>query len=610
MRFSKLIDPFAPAEGPPPQRLVPFIRWALAGAWKVVGLATLVSMALGVLEALGALVIGRVIDTVLGAGPERFDDTFLWSVAILIGVFLILRPLLIVASAAMTGLALAPNLFPLVLARLNRHTLGQSMRFFEDDFAGRLAQKEIQTGTALTESVVETVNAIAFALVTVAMTTIILAGVGLWLSAALAVWIAIYVVLIRRLLPLVRARSKARAAARAVVSGQIVDTLSNMSTVKLFANAEHEDRAALEAIGSFRAAAIAWGRMAVLFRGLLMTFAGLLPVTLVGGTIWLWHTGQASAGDIAMAGLLSTRIAQMTGWVSFTAMTIFSHLGEVEDGMRTLSPAHEVTDRKCAAHPRPSRGAIAFHNVSFHYGRSDGVGLSDFSLDIRPGERVALVGRSGAGKSTVTSLLLRLYDVEAGRIELDGRDIAGLTQDGLRRQIAMVRQETTMFNRSAFDNVRYGRPEAGMREVHAAARAARAHDFILGLQDREGRTGYAAHLGERGVKLSGGQRQRIALARAILKDAPILVLDEATSALDSEVEAEIQEALDRLMEGRTVIAIAHRLSTIARMDRIVVLEKGRIAEQGSHGELMARGGLYAGFWTRQSGGFIGVEAAE
>ncbi|MEM9010305.1 MAG: ABC transporter ATP-binding protein [Pseudomonadota bacterium] len=608
--LADLIEPFARAPGPPPTTVGAFMRWALSGTWPMIALATLTSMLIGAIEAASALLVGWVIDTALESDPASFMADYAWSIALIVLLYLVIRPGLTVVNAAFSSLILGPGIFPLTLSRLNRHTLGQSLSFFDDDYAGRLAQKEMQTANSLTEIVVETINAIALCLMTVIATGVVLGGVSPWMTAALAVWLAAYVVLIRWLLPIVRVRSKARAAARAGVTGQVVDTFTNIATVKLFAQGSREDDAAETALSRFRDTAIAWGRMSVLFRAVLMTFAGLLPVSLIGGALWLWNTGAATAGDIAMAALLSTRIAQMTGWVSFTAMQIFSHLGEVEDGVRTLSPAHTIVDADGAAAPRRAEGRIAYEDVSFHYGKTTGVGLTDFSLAIAPGEKVALVGRSGAGKSTALALLLRLYEVEAGRITLDGADIAGLTQDGLRRQIAMVRQETAMFNRSARANIAYGRPEATEAEILAAARQAEAHEFILGLQDREGRTGYDAHLGERGVKLSGGQRQRIALARAILKDAPILALDEATAALDSETEAAVQAGLERLMQGRTVIAIAHRLSTIAHMDRIVVLEEGRIVEEGRHAELLARGGLYAGFWARQSGGFIGIEAAE
>jgi ATP-binding cassette subfamily B protein len=331
---------------------------------------------------------------------------------------------------------------------------------------------------------------------------------------------------------------------------------------------------------------------------------------MIGIALWLWHAGEAGPGTIAMAGLLSTRLAQMSGWLSFTAMGIFADIGTIEDGIQTLAAPHGLTDRPGAVDPGRVAGAIRFEDVGFKYGRDGKGGLDGFSLTIRPGEKVALVGRSGAGKSTAVMLLLRLHDVEAGRITLDGTDIRDLTQDGLRKQIALVTQEAAMFNRSAMDNILYGRPDAGEAAAVAAAREASADRFVAELRDFKGRTGYAAHLGERGVKLSGGQRQRIALARAILKDAPVLALDEATSALDSETEAAVQGALGRLMEGKTVIAIAHRLSTIARMDRIVVLDAGRIVEEGSHQELLDAGGLYARLWARQSGGFIAAEAAE
>jgi ATP-binding cassette subfamily B protein len=316
---------------------------------------------------------------------------------------------------------------------------------------------------------------------------------------------------------------------------------------------------------------------------------------------------MAGAGDIAAAGTVTIRIAQMTGWVSFTLMNIYANLGEVEDGIRTLTPPHQLTDAK-DARELPHASAIDFRDVSFAYGQRTG-GVDGINLKIAPGEKIAIVGASGAGKSTLVSLLLRLYDTEKGAVLVDGRDVREVSQESLRRQIGMVTQETAMFNRSARENILYGRPDASEEEMIAAAKRARAHDFILGLRDHAGHKGYDAHLGERGVKLSGGQRQRIALARAILKDAPILVLDEATSALDSEVEAEIQAALDEVMEGKTVLAIAHRLSTIARMDRIIVLDQGRIFEEGTHAELLARGGLYARFWARQSGGFIGLDAA-
>jgi len=394
-----------------------------------------------------------------------------------------------------------------------------------------------------------------------------------------------------------------------MVSGQVVDTITNIRTVKLFAHAAFEDLVALHSMAVFRERSLEFGVISTWFRLALMALAGALPVVLIGGTVWLWQQGSASAGAIAAAGAIAMRIAQMSGWVSFTLMSIYTAIGEIEDGMRTLSAPYSLDDAPGAVALARVRGEIRFEHASFAYGRQRG-GVEAIDLTVRAGEKLGIVGASGAGKSSLVALLLRLYDTESGRILIDGQDVRAVTQESLRRQIGMVTQETAMFNRSARDNILYGRPDATEAEVIAAARAAEAHDFIAGMVDHVGRKGYAAFLGERGVKLSGGQRQRIALARAFLKDAPILVLDEATSALDSEVEASIQHALGRVMQGKTVLAIAHRLSTIAAMDRIVVMDQGRIVEQGSHAALLAEGGLYARYWNRQSGGFIGTDESE
>jgi ATP-binding cassette, subfamily B, bacterial len=606
-RFAGMIDAFARADGPPPDRLAPFLKWALAGAGPAIALTLAVSVGIGLSEVGSAFVVGWLIDLAQAREPSSlFAET--WPILLAAAAFfLFLRPGLMGLGAALTAVTLGPNLYPLVLSRLNRHTIGQSLTFFDDDFAGRIAQKQQQTARAITEVVSETVNTLGFAVSAILGAIVLVAAVHPALALGMLVWLGGYGLLIRHYLPQIRRRSKDRAAARAVVTGQVVDTVTNIATVKLFSHGAHEDEATLRALGGYRNATVGFGTVTASFRFWLMALAGALPVMLIGGALWLWTGGAASAGDIATAGLIATRIAQMSGWVSMTAMGIFANIGEIEDGIRTLSPAHAIVDAPAAASPSRVTGTVGFEDVRFGYGRREAA-LDGFDLRVAPGEKVALVGRSGAGKTTAVSLLLRLYEVEGGRITLDGTDIRDMTQDALRAQIGMVRQETAMFNRSAMANIRYGRPGASEADVIEAARRAEAHDFILTLRDFKGRAGYDAHLGERGVKLSGGQRQRIALARVILKNAPVLVLDEATSALDSEVEAAIQDTLDTVMDGKTVIAIAHRLSTIARMDRIVVLDAGRIAEEGSHAELLARGGLYARFWNRQSGGFINLAA--
>ncbi|MFP4328075.1 MAG: ABC transporter ATP-binding protein, partial [Paracoccaceae bacterium] len=542
-------------------------------------------------------------------GPEGFfSGRNLGLILGALAFFLLARPVMFGLSAASNAIIVQPNVNPLVLSRLHRWSLGQAVTFFDDDFAGRIAQKQMQTARAVTDVAVEFINVVAFALASLAGSVLLLGSIGWEVALVFAVWLVAYFALIRWFLPRIRARSADRAGARANVSGQVVDTITNIKTVKLFAHDDHEDRAALGAMEGFRAAALRFGRVSAGFRLALMTLAGFLPVLLIGGTLLLWQQGAASAGDIVAAGAVSIRIAQMTGWVSFTLMAIYSNVGEVEDGMRTLTPRKRVEDSPGATPLRVRGGRIEFHDVGFAYGRDVG-GVEHIALNVEPGEKLGIVGASGAGKSTLVALLLRLYDPEQGRITIDDQDIREVTQESLRRNIGMVTQETAMFNRSARENILYGRPDATDEEMIAAARKAEADDFIRDLQDHKGRTGYDAHLGERGVKLSGGQRQRIALARAILKDAPILVLDEATSALDSEVEASIQEALERVMEGKTVLAIAHRLSTLSSMDRIVVLDRGRIVEQGTHDSLLAKRGLYARYWERQSGGFIGVKDA-
>ena len=601
--LADLIDGFAPADGAPPRALWPFLRWCLAGTWPVIWVATLFSAIAGAMEVASAWLLGVVIDAALTAGPEAFFADHALLIGVYVGFYLIFRPFFFGASAAFNGIVLPPNLAPLIQSRLHRWSLGHAVSFFDNDFAGRIAQKQMQTATALVNVVTEVINAGAFAIATLVGAVVMLVAIDWRIGLMLLVWTVGYAWMIHWFMPRIRVLSKTRAAARANVTGQIVDTITNIKTVKLFGHVDYEDETAIEAMKGYRNAALDFGYLSTGFRFALMFTAGILPVALVLGAVALWQAGSVTAGEIAATGAVSMRIAQMTGWVSFTLMGIYANVGEIEDGMRTLTPPHDLTDADEAVDLPSSTGRIAFEGVSFAYGRRTG-GVDGIDLVVEPGQKVGIVGASGAGKSTLVALLLRLYDTEKGRVSLDGIDVRTIRQDSLRRQIAMVTQDTAMFNRSAFDNILYGRPGASEADVHDAAKRAEAHEFIEKLVDHRGRKGYGAFLGERGVKLSGGQRQRVALARAILKDAPILVLDEATSALDSEVEAAIQTALERVMAGKTVLAIAHRLSTLAHMDRIIVMDAGRIVEQGTHAQLLARRGLYARYWDRQSGGFI------
>ena len=606
MKVSDWINPFQPADGPPPETLIAFMRWALRGAFWPIMLGSAVAVISGMIEVASALILGLIIDAALAGTPANFFADNLTLILVILAFFLVFRPAWLGLSGVMQSVVLAPQIYALILSRLNKHTLGQSVTFFDDDFAGRIAAKQMQAARALTDVVVEFVHTIMFAFASLIGSLILVLTMDAWSAVLLALWIMAYIGFIRVFMPRIRKASMARAAARAMVTGQVVDTVTNIKTVKLFAHDDHEDQAANQAMDRFRVAGVRWGWVSASFRFLLMTLAGVLPLILVGATLVFWTRGTATAGDIAVAGSIGLRLAQMTGWVSFTLMGMYSNIGEVEDAVKTLAPSHRLRDDPDAPALQVSDAVVTLDNLTFTYGGGPG-GLTDVTLTIGAGEKLGIVGASGAGKSTLVALLLRLYDPEAGRVLIDGQDISRVTQNSLRRQISMVTQETAMFNRSAYDNISYGTPDATRDQVIDAAQKAEADRFIRDLRDFKDRTGYDAHLGERGVKLSGGQRQRIAIARAILKDAPILVLDEATSALDSEVEASIQSALETVMDGKTVIAIAHRLSTLARMDRIIVLDAGAIVEQGSHAELLAQDGLYARYWNRQSGGFITVE---
>ena len=549
-----------------------------------------------------------MIDSALASsGDNLFDGNFMLYAGS-IAFFLVLRPTLFAASSYMQSIVVTPNVSNLVLSRIHRWTLDQSVTFFDNDFAGRIAQKEMQTARAVSDVVMEILQTVLFALASIVGASLMLLAVDEVLAATLFVWLIAYLAMIRFFMPIVRKRSGKRAGARAMVTGQIVDTVTNIKTVKLFAHNQHEDNAALRAMDDFRIRSIEYGVVASWFRFCLNFIGGILPVMMVGGSLWFWSNGNISAGDIAATGAISLRLSQMTGWVSYVLMAVYSNLGEIEDGMKTLSPDHDLTDAADAKPLSVTSGKIEFNKVSFAYGGTIS-SIDNISLTISPGEKVGVVGASGAGKSTLVSILLRLYNSDQGFVKIDDQDLKSVTQESLRRQIGMVTQETALFNRSAMDNIMYGKPSATKEDVINAARQAEAHEFISSLKDHKDREGYDAHLGEQGVKLSGGQRQRIALARAILKDAPILVLDEATSALDSEVESSIQAALEKVMQGKTVLAIAHRLSTLIKMDKIIVMDKGKIVEVGSHEVLVENNGLYARYWRRQSGGFIETRLA-
>ncbi|MBK1636130.1 ABC transporter ATP-binding protein [Rhodovulum adriaticum] len=609
--FESLVDPYAPyaQNDTPPRRLLPFL-WGYARPFSRVFVLSLVA---GVLVA-GVEVwlihaLGQVVDVLSTGTPEQVWDSHGWALIGLAVFLLVLRPLLQGLDVALLNNAIMPNFGTLIRWRSHAHVLRQSVGWFEEDFAGRIANRIMQTPPAAGEAVFQVFDALTFATAYVTGALILLGQADPRLAIPLVIWLVMYAALVRWTIKRIGPASKAASEARSMVTGRVVDAYTNMQSVKLFAHHDRELAYAKEAIDRTRETFAAEMRIFTRMDVGLTLLNGFLIVGVVGWAIALWMQGAASVGIVAAATALTLRLNAMTSWIMWALSSFFRSLGVVAEGMETIAQPIALTD---AADARPltlAQGGIRLDGLTHHYGRGSG-GLQSLDLTIAPGEKVGLVGRSGAGKSTLVKLLLRFYDAEGGRILIDGQDIAHVTQESLRRHIGMVGQEASLMHRSVRDNILYGRPEASEDEMIAAAKRAEAHDFILDLEDPQGRRGYDAHVGERGVKLSGGQRQRVSLARVILKDAPILVLDEATSALDSEVEAAIQETLYGVMEGKTVIAIAHRLSTIAHMDRIVVLDDGQIAEQGTHAELLAQNGLYARFWAHQSGGFIGTEAAE
>ncbi|GAB4268468.1 MAG: ABC transporter ATP-binding protein [Pararhodobacter sp.] len=609
--FENLVDPYVAytATDTPPRRLWPFL-WDYARPFrKVFAVTALMSVSVAFVE-IGLLwYLGRLVDLLEASGPQGFWSAHGLEMALAAVALLVIRPLLQLIDVGLVNNAILPNFGTLIRWRAHRHVLRQSVGWFENDFAGRIANRIMQTPPAAGEAVFQIFDALGYSTAYVIGAGVLLAGADPRLALPLLVWLALYLLLVRWTILRIGPASQAASDARSAVTGRVVDAYTNIHSVKMFAQDGLETDYAKEAIEQARVTFQREMRLFTIMDFCLVVLNGFLIVAVVGWAVWLWSGGSATLGVVAAASALVLRLNAMTGWIMWAVSSFFRNLGVVAEGMETIAQPITLVDAPNAAPLEFGKGRIVISHLRHHYGRGSG-GLNDVSLTIEPGEKIGLVGRSGAGKSTLVKLLLRFYDPEGGKIELDGQDISTVTQDSLRARIGMVQQDSALLHRSVRENILYGRPGASEDEMRDAARRAEAHEFIENLTDAEGRRGYDARVGERGVKLSGGQRQRIAIARVILKDAPILVLDEATSALDSEVEAAIQETLYGMMKGKTVIAIAHRLSTIARMDRIVVMDEGRIVEQGTHAELLAREGLYARFWARQSGGFIGTEPGE
>jgi len=606
--FENLIDPYEPdpSDGAFPDRLIPFYLKMLRPArWLIA-----VSMALGLVTATVEVLIVRfasdLVDMLSAADPATLWTDHRAELIAMIVVALLIRPLSIVIDAFLMNQGYYAPVATSIRWRTHRKLLNQSVSFFSDDFAGRLANKQLQLAPALNDSVYMVTNALWYALSFIVGGAVILAEVDLRLLIPLAVWFVAYCAVAAIFVPRITRAGRDMAEARSVLAGRIVDSYTNIQTVKLFAHGDAEERYTKVALDEFRDEFFRVNRIHTALEFAMTGLSTLLIGGVIGYAVWLWADGSVTVGTVAAAVALVVRLLGLVEWIMWTLSSLFQNIGTVQEGMETVSQPLGLTDRADAAKFRLSRGEIRFERVTHHYGREAG-GVADIDLTVRGGERVGLVGRSGAGKSTLVNLALRFHDPDEGRVLIDEQDLASCTQDSVRARIAMVTQDTALLHRSIAENIRYGRPDATMDEVWEAATKVSAHRFIPELVDREGRTGMEAHVGERGVRLSGGQRQRIALARAVLKDAPILMLDEATSALDSEVEAEIQAALYAFMQGKTVIAIAHRLSTIQRMDRIVVMDRGRIVEEGGHDALLSRDGLYARFWERQSGGLIGTQ---
>ncbi len=606
--FETILTPTAPPPpGEPPDGLAAFYWHFVRQSRALVIALFTVGTVSALLDALIPAFLGRLVALITRYQPAELWTQARWQLTGMAVVLLVVRPAGLLLRNLVTNQAIVPGLTNLTRWQSHWHVVRQSWTFFQNDFAGRVANRVMQVGPALRESVVATTNAVWYIVIYGGSAMLLMGHADARLAIPMALWFVVYAVLLRWFVPRARTRSRRNSEARSAVTGGVVDSYTNILTVKLFARATDEDAYVSDLIGHQTDLYRSSTRLLTLWALMLQVTNACMVVGTAGLSIWLWQRGTVGVNVVAMALPLAWQVNNIAGWVSDSVTSIFENVGVVQDSMRSIAVTRQHADAPGARDLRVTAGEIRFEGVQFGYGTQRGV-LHGVDLTIRPGERIGLVGQSGAGKSTLVNLLLGFYSPEAGRIVIDGQDIAGVTQESLRGQIGMVTQDTSLLHRSIRDNIRYGRPSAPEAEVLDAARRAHADVFITTLEDWNGRRGYDAHVGERGVKLSGGQRQRVAIARVILKDAPILVLDEATSALDSEVENAIQEQLDGLMEGRTVIAIAHRLSTLARMDRIVVLDRGEIVEQGTHAALLAAEGAYARLWLRQSGGFRDSDA--
>jgi ATP-binding cassette subfamily B multidrug efflux pump len=590
----------------PPKGFFSFVWQATSGVRRYLVAMTLLTAAIGAFEALFFAILGRIVDWLSHIPPDRLWEQERTTLLLFAG--------LLAATPALVGLqtlfkyqVLGGN-FPMRLRwNFHRLMLNQSMNFYQDEFAGRVAAKVMQTALALRDVCFILGDILVYVAIYFFTLVAVVGNFSGWLSLPFIGWFILYAAALRYFVPRMSRVAQSQADARSLMTGRISDAYTNIATVKLFSHAGREAGYAKLAMQDFLKTVYKQMRLVTTFEVVNQTLGALLIISATGVALLLWTDNQIGVGAVAAAGAMSLRLNGMSHWVMWEMASLFEQIGTVQDGIATLSRQHMVTDVPEAKPLQIGRADIRFEDVVFAYGGTRPV-IDHLSLHIKPGEKIGLVGRSGAGKSTLVNLLLRFYDIEQGRVAIDGQDIKYVTQSSLRANIGMVTQDTSLLHRSVRENILYGRPDAADADMMAAAKRAEAHDFIMRLTDPEGRTGYDAHVGERGVKLSGGQRQRIAIARVMLKDAPILLLDEATSALDSEVEAVIQSSLYRLMEGKTVIAIAHRLSTIAAMDRLIVMDKGRIVEEGNHQSLIELNGLYARLWTRQSGGFLGEEA--